>query len=53
MGVDGAWDDLWGLSKRVTFIIDRTGRARNVEVGSPAIDANRALAALERLVAKK
>ena len=52
MGVDGAWDDLWGLSKRVTFIIDRTGRARNVEVGSPAIDANRALAALERLAKK-
>jgi len=53
VGVDGAWDDLWGLSKRVIFFIDRTGRVRCVEVGSPAIDANRALAALERLVAKK
>jgi mycoredoxin-dependent peroxiredoxin len=48
----GAWDGLWGLSKRVTFIIDRTGRVRYVEVGNPAIDANRALQALQRLAAK-
>jgi hypothetical protein len=30
----------------VTFIVDRTGHVRYVEVGSPAIDANRALEAL-------
>jgi len=49
----GAWDDTWNLSKRVTYIVDRTGRIRYVEIGSPAIDTNRALAALQQLAKPK
>lgn len=49
----GVWDDLWGLAKRVTFIVDRAGRVRYVEVGSAAIDTNHVLEALRRLAASK
>jgi peroxiredoxin len=45
----GAWDDTWNLSKRVTFIVDRTGRVRHVEIGSLAIETHRTLAALQQL----
>ena len=45
----GVWDDTWNLSKRVTFIVDRSGRVRYVEIGSAAIDTNRALTALQLL----
>ena len=45
----GAWDDTWNLSKRVTFIVDRAGRVRFVEIGSLAIDTSRTLAALQQL----
>jgi len=49
----GAWDDTWNLSKRVTYIVDRTGRIRYVEIGSAAIDTNRTLAALQQLAKPK
>jgi peroxiredoxin len=45
----GVWDDTWNLSRRVTFIVDRGGRIRFVEIGSLAIDTSRALAALQQL----
>lgn len=45
----GVWDDTWNLSKRVTFIVDRAGRVRYVEIGSLAIQTNRTLAALQQL----
>jgi peroxiredoxin len=45
----GVWDDTWNLSKRVTFIVDRPGRVRYVEIGSLAIDTSRTLAALQQL----
>lgn len=45
----GVWDDLWGLSKRATFVIDRQGTVRYVDVGGLAIDVKRVLGTLERL----
>ena len=45
----GAWDDLWNLERRITFVVDRAGRVRYVEVGSLAIDTGRTLDALTRL----
>ena len=45
----GVWDDTWNLAKRVTFIVDRAGRVRYVEIGSLAIDTSRTLGALQRL----
>jgi peroxiredoxin len=49
----GAWDDTWNLSQRVTFIVDRSGRIRHVEVGSLAIETDRTLAALQQLAPKR
>jgi len=49
----GVWDDTWNLSKRVTFIVDRTGRVRYVEIGSLAIETDRTLAALQQLAQKR
>jgi peroxiredoxin len=49
----GTWDDTWNLSKRVTYIVDRTGRIRYVEIGSAAIDTNRTLVALQQLAKPK
>jgi peroxiredoxin len=45
----GVWDDTWNLAKRVTFVVDRAGRVRFVDVGSLAIDTSRTLEALQRL----
>lgn len=45
----GVWDDLWGLSKRATFVIDRQGAIRYADVGGLAIDTKRVLDALQRL----
>ena len=45
----GAWDDLWNLERRLTFVVDRSGRVRYVEAGSLAIDTGRTLDALSRL----
>ena len=45
----GVWDDLWGLSRRATFVIDRHGTVRYVDAGGPAIDVKRVLEALQRL----
>ena len=49
----GVWDDTWNLSKRVTFVVDRTGRVRYVEIGSLAIETDRTLAALQQLAQKR
>jgi peroxiredoxin len=49
----GAWDDLWRLPRRTTFIVDRAGRVRWVEAGGAAIETSHALAALEQLARSK
>jgi peroxiredoxin Q/BCP len=49
----GAWDDTWNLPKRVTFVVDRTGRIRYVEPGSLAIETDRTLDALGKLARAK
>ena len=49
----GVWDDLWKIEKRTTFIVDAAGVVRYVEVGSAAIDTNRALEALRTLASAK
>jgi len=49
----GVWDVTWNLSKRVTFIVDRTGRVRYVEIGSLAIETDRTLTALRQLAQKR
>jgi len=49
----GVWDDTWELSRRVTFVVDRTGLVRYVEHGGLAIDTSRVLAAVERLARTK
>ncbi len=40
---------MWRLEKRVTFVVDRAGLIRGVEIGSLAIDTNRTLEAVTRL----
>ena len=49
----GVWDELWNLEKRVTFVVDRQGRVRFVEVGRLAIDTSRTLEALTSLARAK
>ena len=49
----GVWDDTWNLTKRVTFVVDRGGRIRYVEVGGLAIQTDRTLAALTKLAGAK
>jgi peroxiredoxin Q/BCP len=49
----GVWDDTWNLPKRVTFVVDRTGRIRYVEPGSLAIETDRTLDALGKLARAK
>jgi len=49
----GVWDDTWNLTKRVSFIVDRKGKIRYVEVGGLAIQTDRTLEALTRLAAAK
>ena len=43
------WDDTWNLSRRVTFVVDRTGAVRWVDAGGLAVDTDRTLDALTRL----
>jgi peroxiredoxin len=45
----GVWDDLWGLHRRATFLIDREGVVRHVIVDSLALDGQPVLDALARL----
>lgn len=45
----GAWNGLWGFADRVTYVIDKSGRIRYVEVGSAAADTNHALEAVTQL----
>jgi peroxiredoxin len=47
------WDDTWNLAQRVTFVVDRAGRIRYVEVGGLAVQTDRTLDALTRLVRPK
>ena len=49
----GVWDDTWNLTKRVTFVADRTGTIRYVEIGGLAIQTDRTLEALTRLARAK
>jgi peroxiredoxin (alkyl hydroperoxide reductase subunit C) len=49
----GVWDDLWRIERRTTFIVDAGGVVRYVEVGTAAIDTNRALDALRTLATAK
>ena len=49
----GVWDDTWNLAKRVTFVVDRGGRIRYVEVGGLAIQTDRTLDALTKLARPK
>lgn len=49
----GAWDDFWSLPRRVTFVLDRSGRIRHVEPGSLAIETDRTLEALTKLARAK
>jgi len=49
----GVWDDTWNLERRVTFIIDRAGKIRFVEQGSPAIETTATLGALATLAGAK
>ncbi len=49
----GVWDDTWNLTKRVTFVVDRRGAIRYVEVGGLAIQTDRTLEALTRLARAK
>jgi peroxiredoxin len=41
----GVWDDTWKLAQRVTFVVDRAGRIRHVELGDLAIQTDRTLEA--------
>lgn len=45
----GVWDDLWGLERRTTFLIDSQGIIRHVDAGGLALDGKGVLGALERL----
>ena len=49
----GAWTDLWSLPQRVTYIVDRSGKIRFVEMGGLAIETSRTLDALAGLVRAK
>jgi peroxiredoxin len=49
----GVWDDTWNLTKRVTFVVDRGGSIRYVEIGGLAIQTDRTLEALTKLARAK
>ena len=49
----GVWDDTWNLARRVTFVVDRSGRIRFVETGGLAIQTDRTLDALTKLARAK
>jgi peroxiredoxin len=49
----GVWDDTWSLARRVTFVVDRAGRIRVVEVGGLAVQTDRTLDALTKLARAK
>ena len=45
----GVWDDLWGLERRATFLVDKQGTIRHVSLQSLALDGQDILEALARL----
>ena len=45
----GVWDDLWGLERRATFLVDNEGIIRHVSVDSLALDGRGVLEALAKL----
>ena len=45
----GAWDDLWELERRATFLVDKQGIIRHVSVDSLALDGRDVLEALTKL----
>lgn len=44
----GVWDDLWGLERRATFLVDKQGLIRYVSVDSLALDGRGVLEALAK-----
>ncbi|MBI2554227.1 MAG: peroxiredoxin family protein [Candidatus Rokubacteria bacterium] len=45
----GVWDDLWGLERRATFLVDKQGIIRHVSLQSLALDGRDVLEALAKL----
>ena len=45
----GVWDDLWGLERRATFLVDKRGIIRHVSLQSLALDGQDILEALAKL----
>ncbi len=45
----GVWDDLWGLERRATFLVDKQGIIRHVSLQSLALDGQDILEALAKL----
>jgi len=45
----GVWDDLWGLERRATFLVDAQGIIRHVSLQSLALDGRDILEALAKL----
>jgi len=45
----GVWDETWNLSRRATFLVDRAGVVRWVDLGGLAMETDRTLAALSAL----
>lgn len=45
----GVWDDLWGLERRATFLVDKQGIIRHVDMEGLALDGKGVLGALARL----
>ena len=45
----GVWDDLWGLERRATFLVDKQGIIRHVSLQSLALDGRDILEALAKL----
>jgi len=45
----GVWDDLWSITRRTTFILDRQGKVRWMEAGSGCVDTSRTLDAVQQL----
>ena len=45
----GVWDDVWGLERRATFLVDKQGNIRHVSLQSLALDGQDILEALAKL----
>ena len=45
----GVWDEVWGLERRATFLVDKQGIIRHVSLQSLALDGRDILEALAKL----